>query len=135
MKILECSRCHRMFKSTDEHIYIHTKTNDFNWCDECTERALQLMGAKLDEEKEMQLNRECMRCPIKQGCLTLCATRPEDVIHPPCGKFAIGIVADRNDMYWTRPADIWENDRFNTRPKDVRFVVVDKDDSTDVVVL
>lgn len=25
MKTLECSRCHRLFKSTDERIFIHTK--------------------------------------------------------------------------------------------------------------
>lgn len=132
MKILECSRCHRMFKSTDEHIFIHTKKSDYNWCQKCTRRALELMDSKLDAERDMKLNSECMKCPMKNGCLAICATQPEDVMHPPCEKYAIGIVADRNDMFWTRPAAMWEFDRFNTKPEDLRFVIVPPDESSEV---
>lgn len=126
MKTLECNRCHRLFKSTDERIYIHTKTEDQNLCSECTKRALKLLDQKLKQEESVKLNYECMSCPMKVGCLTLCATKPEDVIKPPCGKYAIGITANDNETFWTRPVGTWIMDRFNTNPEDLRFVVVDQ---------
>lgn len=135
MKTIECSRCHRLFKSTDERMYVHTKTVDFNYCTECTERAWQLMDQKIKEEEKIRLNYECMKCPVKKGCLTLCATQPEDVIHPPCGKYAIGITGDRNDSFWTRPSEMWVNDRFNTNPQDLRYVIVDPNDDTEVSII
>lgn len=137
MKTLECSRCHRLFRSTDERVYIHTKTQDFNWCTECTHRAMYLMDKQLHEEENIKLNHECMKCPVKTGCLTLCATQPEDVIHPPCGKYAIGITGNDNNSFWTRPSEVWINDRFNTNPDDLRYVIVnpsDKDDSEVVII-
>lgn len=69
-------------------------------------------------------NQECMECPLRFGCLAICATKPEDVIRPICGKYAIGITGDRNDVFWTRPVDAWRADPLNTHPKDLRFVVV-----------
>lgn len=135
MKTLECSRCHRLFRSTDERIYIHTKDEDFNWCESCTKRALQLMGQNLKDEETIRLNYECLSCPVKQGCLTLCATNPEDVMQPPCGKYAIGITGNRNDSFWTRPSDAWLHDRFNSNPQDLRFVIVENADDTEVSVI
>lgn len=135
MKTIECDRCHRLFRSTDERIFIHTKTQDFNWCTECTRRALELMDTRLDEESKIRLNHECMSCPLKKGCLTTCATQPEDVINPPCGKYAIGIVGNRNDSFWTRPAEAWMNNRFNTNPEDLRYVIVNWDNGTKVSIL
>ena len=135
VKILECHRCHRLFKSTDEHIFIHTKTKDVNWCEKCTTRALQLMDDRIDKEASMKLNRECMDCPLRVGCLTECATQPEDVIKPPCGRYAIGICADRNNTFWTRPADVWQYDRFNLHPEDLLYVVVDLPDDTEVRII
>lgn len=135
MKTLECSRCHRLFKTTDKRIFIHTKTEDFNWCSECTERALKLLDQRMKEEESVRLNHECMDCPMKLGCLTLCATQPEDVIHPPCAKYAIGITGNRNDTFWTRPADAWIMDRFNTNPQDIRYVIVDPSEKEDTEVV
>lgn len=133
MKTIECSRCHRLFRSTDERMYVHTATNDFNYCSECTERALQLMGQKLKEEKEIRLNYECMKCIFKIGCLQQCRNQPEDVLEPPCGKYAIGICGNRNDSFWTRPSETWMIDRFNTNPHDLRYVIVDPDDTECVI--
>lgn len=135
MKTFECDRCHRLFKSTDERIFIHTKTQDFNWCSKCTRRALELMDTKLTEESKIRLNHECMSCPMKKGCLTWCAAHPEDVLQPSCGKYAIGIAGNRNDTFWTRPSEAWLHERFNTNPKDLRFVIVDKSDDTEVSII
>lgn len=135
MKTLECSRCHRLFKSTDERIFIHTKAGDFNWCEDCTRRALQLMDQKLDQEAKVKLNHECMSCPMKKGCLGICAAQPEDVMHPPCGKYAIGIVGNRTDAFWTRPSEMWLHNRFETNPQDLRFVIVGSTDDTEVSIL
>lgn len=135
MKTIECSRCHRLFKSTDERIFIHTATQDFNWCEDCTRRALQLMDMKLHEEEKIRLNYECMSCPMRKGCLAICAAQPEDILKPPCGKYAIGISGNRTDAFWTRPSETWQQDRFNTNPRDLRFVIVDKSDDTEVSII
>lgn len=130
MKTIECSRCHKLFRSTEERIYIHTRTQDYNWCADCTRQALQMMKIDL-HMGDKKLNFECMKCPLKKGCLITCAVQAEDVIEPPCGKYAIGITGNRNDTFWTRPAEAWKNDRFNTDPDDLLYVIV-KDDDTEV---
>ena len=79
MKTIECSRCHKLFRSTEERIYIHTRTQDYNWCADCTRQALQMMKIDLRME-DKKLNFECMKCPLKKGCLITCAVQAEDVI-------------------------------------------------------
>ena len=135
MKTIECSRCHRLFKSTDERIFIHTKGQDYNWCSDCTRRAMRLMDQRMDEEEKVKLNFECMKCPLKVGCLTLCATQPEDVINPPCRKYAIGITGNSNDTFWTRPSEMYVKDRLNTNPADLRFVIVSDSDKKESAVV
>lgn len=69
------------------------------------------------------LNKECMKCPLKTGCMILCAFNPGDVIKPPCEKYAIGI-SKTDSVFWTRPADNYEKDPNNPAPKDLKFVIV-----------
>lgn len=69
------------------------------------------------------LNKECMKCPVKLGCLILCAFHPNDVMKPPCEKYAIGI-SQTDSVFWTRPADKYLEDPDNPAPTDLKFCIV-----------
>lgn len=135
MKVLECSKCHRMFKSSEERMFIHTKEADFNFCTNCTLKATMLMELNIQEEEKMTLNYECMKCPMKKGCLGICAANPENVQEPPCGKYAIGITGNHKGAFWTRPIEAWKLDRFAPNPQDLLFCVVATDDKTEVKII
>ena len=70
------------------------------------------------------LNTDCIECPIRNGCLAICEKHPNDVLRPPCGKFAIGLANDGDGgfLFWTRPVDKWVLDPNNATPDDLRFV-------------
>ena len=40
MKVIECSKCHRLFRSTCDHITIYTKNGNENYCTSCTDMFL-----------------------------------------------------------------------------------------------
>ena len=71
------------------------------------------------------INHECMACVLKHGCLMICAANPEDVMKPPCEKYAIGLT--KKDVFWTRPIKAWLSDPANRAPDDVRFVIFDEE--------
>lgn len=76
-----------------------------------------------NESEREWLNTDCIECPMRYGCLALCAENPHDVMEPPCGKFAIGLTDDIN-AFWTRPVGNWVLDPGNAAPDDLRFVPI-----------
>ena len=69
------------------------------------------------------LNEDCMKCPIKRGCLVLCSFNPGDIIRPVCEKYAIGI-SKTHGVFWTRPLDNYLKDPKNPAPTDLKFCIV-----------
>lgn len=63
---------------------------------------------------------ECMGCILRYGCLKICEIHPDDVLKPPCGKFAIGISTVM--VFWTIPVDEWLKDPKDKNPKGLKFV-------------
>lgn len=58
MKVLECQRCHSLFKSSDNHVTIQLNRKPHCFCDECSTKillaALHGMDVIDDYMKEMK---------------------------------------------------------------------------------
>ena len=56
MKVLECKRCHMLFKNKDyPRMYVKlSPSEEINLCPECTERCAELMQNGMDREEQQR---------------------------------------------------------------------------------
>ena len=56
MKVLECNRCHKLFKSSEIHMAVFTDET-YNYCEECTFIFVMLAGKTLND-LELEVDKE-----------------------------------------------------------------------------
>ena len=56
MKVLECKRCHKLFKSTAApRMYVKlSASEEINFCPECTADCAELMNKGMDQEERQR---------------------------------------------------------------------------------
>lgn len=47
MKVIECCKCHKLFKSTEDHFVFYSREKNMNYCRECSVELLRVMVAGL----------------------------------------------------------------------------------------